>query len=32
MDMEYIDRWSLRLDFEILLRSVPQVMTGQGAH
>jgi lipopolysaccharide/colanic/teichoic acid biosynthesis glycosyltransferase len=32
MDMEYIDRWSLRLDFEILLRSVPYVMTGQGAH
>jgi exopolysaccharide biosynthesis polyprenyl glycosylphosphotransferase len=32
MDMEYIDRWSLRLDFEILLRSVPQVMSGQGAH
>jgi exopolysaccharide biosynthesis polyprenyl glycosylphosphotransferase len=32
MDMEYIDRWSLRLDFEILLRSVPQVMSGQGAN
>ena len=32
MDMEYIDSWSLLLDFEILLRSVPQVISGQGAH
>jgi exopolysaccharide biosynthesis polyprenyl glycosylphosphotransferase len=32
LDMEYIDRWSLALDWKILLRSIPSVLTGRGAH
>jgi exopolysaccharide biosynthesis polyprenyl glycosylphosphotransferase len=32
MDMEYIDSWSLSLDLTILLRSIPYVLTGRGAH
>lgn len=32
MDLEYIDNWSLDLDFKILLRSIPKVLTGKGAH
>jgi exopolysaccharide biosynthesis polyprenyl glycosylphosphotransferase len=32
MDMEYIDNWSLLLDFKIILKSIPYVMTGRGAH
>ena len=32
MDMEYIDSWSLSLDLTILLRSIPYVLTGHGAH
>jgi exopolysaccharide biosynthesis polyprenyl glycosylphosphotransferase len=32
MDMEYIDSWSLSLDLKILLRSIPFVVTGRGAH
>ncbi|HET9063593.1 MAG TPA: sugar transferase [Candidatus Binatia bacterium] len=31
-DMEYIDRWSLKLDLLILLRTIPAVITGTGAH
>jgi exopolysaccharide biosynthesis polyprenyl glycosylphosphotransferase len=31
MDLEYIDNWSLALDFWILLRTVPVVLLGQGA-
>jgi exopolysaccharide biosynthesis polyprenyl glycosylphosphotransferase len=31
-DMEYIDRWSLKLDLLILLRTIPAVFTGTGAH
>ena len=31
-DMEYIDRWSLKLDMIILLRTIPAVLTGSGAH
>lgn len=31
LDLEYIDRWSLALDFEILLRTVPAVVRGTGA-
>jgi len=32
LDLEYIDRWSLALDFEILLRTIPHVLLGRGAH
>ncbi|MGH9786175.1 MAG: sugar transferase, partial [Terriglobia bacterium] len=31
LDMEYIDNWSLSLDFKILLLTVPRVLTGRGA-
>jgi lipopolysaccharide/colanic/teichoic acid biosynthesis glycosyltransferase len=30
--MEYIDNWSLLLDFKIILKSIPYVLTGRGAH
>jgi exopolysaccharide biosynthesis polyprenyl glycosylphosphotransferase len=32
MDMQYIDNWSLTLDMKILLRTIPQVLTGKGAN
>jgi lipopolysaccharide/colanic/teichoic acid biosynthesis glycosyltransferase len=31
LDLQYIDMWSLRLDFEILLRTIPAVLRGSGA-
>jgi exopolysaccharide biosynthesis polyprenyl glycosylphosphotransferase len=31
LDLDYIDRWSLGLDFKILLRTVPAVLLGFGA-
>jgi exopolysaccharide biosynthesis polyprenyl glycosylphosphotransferase len=31
LDMEYIDHWSLGLDFKIILRTIPRVLTGRGA-
>ena len=31
-DMEYIDNWSLALDFKILVKTIPAVLSGQGAH
>jgi exopolysaccharide biosynthesis polyprenyl glycosylphosphotransferase len=31
LDMQYIDRWSLWLDFKILARTVPAVLRGTGA-
>lgn len=31
MDLEYIDHWSLALDFRILLATVPAVLLGSGA-
>lgn len=31
LDLEYVDRWSLRLDAAILLRTIPAVVTGRGA-
>ncbi|HYP07205.1 MAG TPA: sugar transferase [Bryobacteraceae bacterium] len=32
LDMQYIDRWSLALDWHIILRTIPQVLLGKGAH
>ena len=31
LDMDYIDRWSLWLDFEILIKTIPAVLRGTGA-
>ncbi len=31
LDLEYIDTWSLGSDFRILLRTVPAVLSGEGA-
>jgi exopolysaccharide biosynthesis polyprenyl glycosylphosphotransferase len=31
MDMQYIDSWSLTLDWNILLRTIPRVLSGKGA-
>ncbi len=31
MDMQYIDNWSLALDWKILLRTIPRVLLGKGA-
>ncbi|HME41667.1 MAG TPA: sugar transferase [Syntrophorhabdales bacterium] len=31
LDMEYIDRWSLWLDFKIVLKTIPAVLKGAGA-
>lgn len=31
MDLEYIDNWSLWLDFKILVRTIPAVLSGKGA-
>jgi exopolysaccharide biosynthesis polyprenyl glycosylphosphotransferase len=32
LDMQYIDNWSLALDWKILLRTIPRVVTGRGAN
>jgi lipopolysaccharide/colanic/teichoic acid biosynthesis glycosyltransferase len=32
MDMQYIDNWSLALDWKILLLTIPRVLTGHGAN
>jgi len=32
LDLEYIDDWSLGLDLSILLRTLPVVLFGRGAH
>jgi lipopolysaccharide/colanic/teichoic acid biosynthesis glycosyltransferase len=32
LDVQYIDNWSLGLDLGILLRTVPVVLFGKGAH
>jgi exopolysaccharide biosynthesis polyprenyl glycosylphosphotransferase len=32
LDMQYIDAWSLGLDWKIILRTIPHVLTGRGAH
>ncbi len=31
LDLQYIDRWSLKLDLRILLRTIPAVVTARGA-
>jgi exopolysaccharide biosynthesis polyprenyl glycosylphosphotransferase len=31
LDLQYIDKWSLRLDFQILLLTIPAVLRGSGA-
>ncbi len=31
LDLEYIDNWSLALDFKILLKTIPVVLIGEGA-
>jgi lipopolysaccharide/colanic/teichoic acid biosynthesis glycosyltransferase len=31
LDMEYIDNWSLLLDFKILAKTIPAVFKGPGA-
>jgi len=32
LDLEYVDNWSLRLDFKILVKTVPVVLFGIGAY
>ncbi|HEV2200321.1 MAG TPA: sugar transferase [Bryobacteraceae bacterium] len=32
LDMQYIDSWSLGLDWRIILRTIPHVLSGRGAH
>jgi exopolysaccharide biosynthesis polyprenyl glycosylphosphotransferase len=32
LDLAYIDAWSLKLDWSIMLRTIPRVLTGKGAH
>jgi exopolysaccharide biosynthesis polyprenyl glycosylphosphotransferase len=32
LDLEYVDRWSLGLDFNILLKTVPAVLGARGAY
>ena len=31
LDLEYIDRWSMTLDWKILLKTIPVVLAGRGA-
>jgi exopolysaccharide biosynthesis polyprenyl glycosylphosphotransferase len=31
LDLEYIDHWSLKLDFSILVRTIPAIVTARGA-
>ena len=31
LDLKYIDQWSLALDFVILLKTIPAVLTTRGA-
>ena len=32
LDLEYIDKWSLWLDFKLLVQSIPRVLVGRGAN
>lgn len=31
LDLEYIDNWSLKLDFKIFVETIPVVLLGRGA-
>lgn len=31
LDLQYIDNWSLKLDFEIIMKTIPAVLRGSGA-
>jgi len=31
LDLEYIDNWSLGLDFKILIRTIPAILSRKGA-
>jgi lipopolysaccharide/colanic/teichoic acid biosynthesis glycosyltransferase len=31
LDMQYIDNWSLSLDAQIILRTIPQVLSGRAS-
>ncbi len=31
LDLQYIDNWSLKLDFKIFLKTIPVVLLGRGA-
>ena len=31
LDMQYIDNWSLALDWKIILKTIPQLLSGKGA-
>ena len=32
LDLYYIENWSLLLDLQILLRTIPKVLSGEGAY
>jgi lipopolysaccharide/colanic/teichoic acid biosynthesis glycosyltransferase len=32
LDMQYIENWSLALDYKIILKTIPRVLLGKGAH
>ena len=32
LDMQYIDNWSLALDWKIILQTIPELLSGKGAH
>ena len=32
LDLEYINKWSLWLDFKLLVQSIPRVLVGRGAN
>ena len=32
LDMQYIDAWSLTLDWKIIVQTIPHVLFGKGAH
>lgn len=31
MDLKYVDQWSLKIDIELILKTIPVVLTGRGA-